>query len=183
MKVESSISINLFNELERQKKHIESLQRDIGRWKRLAKGQASKPEFIREQHDERGRHIIEIHLRDIPGDLDYRAVLNHIKYELLPKHYPYYYYSCYQSKKYKGWIAKIAKDDNVDMSYIPENMNNSPKEILNQLQLDIMTQLHRFEKYVTAASNNSTVKELEITKQLINTIQQSSKAIQQIKIT
>lgn len=174
---------NHHEEIVRLQDHIRKLQGDIGRWKRLAKEQGYKPEFIREQHDERGRHIIEMHLTDIPGDLDYHAVLNHIKYELLPKHYPYYYYSCYQSKKYKGWIAKIAKDDNVDMSYIPENMNNSPKEILNQLQLDIMTQLHRFEKYIMAARTDAAREEFEIANQLVDTIQQSLKAFQQIKIT
>lgn len=178
------IQNDVFKELERQKNHIEQLQKDVGSWRRMAKGNAPKPDFIREQHDERGRHIIEMHLRDIPGDLDYHAVLDHIKYELLPKHYPYYYYSCYQSKKYKGWIAKIAKDDYVDMSYIPDNSMNSCKDFLEQLQIDIILQLQRFERYILAAKIDTTEEEyLNRANKLIMAINQTVNAIHQIKGT
>lgn len=182
MKETKSAISELLEELERRQEHIKKLQMDIGRWKRLAQEKPYQPEFIREQHDERGRHIIEFFLKEIPGDLDYRDVLDYLKYELLPHHYPYYYHSCYQSKKYKGWIVKIAKDDNVDMSYLPENIGNSYKEVLNQLQWDIMMQLHRFEKYVMAVSIDAPDNEIIKANELVKALQQSFNAVQQIKI-
>ncbi|WP_099354069.1 hypothetical protein [Fredinandcohnia onubensis] len=101
---EKTMEEQLQEEIKRQKAHIKKLQGDVGKWKRMAREQKPKPEFIREQHDERGRHIIEMHLKGIPGDVDYIEALEHLKYEVLPYYYPYYYVACYQSKKTR-WMG------------------------------------------------------------------------------
>jgi hypothetical protein len=107
--------INLIDELERQKQHIEKLQKDVGRWRRMAQDKAPRPEFVRESHDERNRHIIDVALKSIAGDLHYLDVLDYLKYDFLPKHYPYYYLSIYHSKRLDSWVVRIAKDDVTDM--------------------------------------------------------------------
>ncbi|MEK5445175.1 MULTISPECIES: hypothetical protein [Bacillaceae] len=150
---EKTLEEQLREEIERQKAHIKKLQADVGKWKRMAREQKPKPEFIREQHDERGRHIIEIHLNGIPGDVGYLEALEHLKYEVLPHYYPYYYVACYQSQKYDGWIARLAKVDIIDMSYIPANQGGNSKEILNKFYWDLYEQLKRYNHYFSSVEN------------------------------
>lgn len=177
---EKTMEEQLQEEIKRQKAHIKKLQGDVGKWKRMAREQKPKPEFIREQHDERGRHIIEMHLKGIPGDVDYIEALEHLKYEVLPYYYPYYYVACYQSKKHDGWVARIAKEDIVDMSYIPVNQDTNSKEILNKFYWDLYNQLKRYNHYFSSVENvsNEDMPKVEVLVFLINRMMEKTLEIE-----
>lgn len=138
---------NLIEENKRLTEHVKELQEKIGRWKRLAKDKKQSPLFVRESHDQYGRHIIELNIRELPGDVPLNELLNHLKYEVLPKHYPYRYYSSYTSKKLNGWVVKLFKNHEVDMSYLP-NTQNSNIDNIKQVRRDILIQLRDWIKWI-----------------------------------
>lgn len=170
----------LEEENQRQKEHIKKLQSDIGKWKRLSQEKGYRPEFIREQHNKEGWHIIELYLKDIPGDSALNEVLNHLKYEVLPKYFPYKYHSCYQSKKYKGWVAKLAKIDRVDMSYVPDNIEKDALKVMDQIHWDLLMQLNRYENLTRTVLLHLDNNKHEQALLLIKTISNSYNTISEI---
>ncbi|WP_017754979.1 hypothetical protein [Calidifontibacillus oryziterrae] len=143
----------LIDENKRLVEHVKELQETVGRWKRKANEQNPRPVFLRESHDQYSNHIIELIIEDLPGDAPLGELLNHLKFKVLPDHFPYKYYSAYTSKKAKGWVVKLYKTHKVDMSYLPRiDMNNL--EAAKQLRSDILSYLRDSVKWINHFSAN-----------------------------
>lgn len=97
---------------------VRSLQKAVGRWKRMAQGRAPRHEYLKERHDH-DVHFIDVIVRDIPADTPLHEAQKHMLEIIIPDYHPYKYHACYRSKKY-GWVCTLSKyDDEVDMVYNP----------------------------------------------------------------
>lgn len=109
----------LQKQIQAMEKRIKFLQESVGRWKRKARGAKGNFIYVSERH-EHGKHFISISVPDIPADSTIHEVQRIIRAYVLPKYYPYRYWSVYTSKKYGGWVVTLWKEDHtVDMSYVP----------------------------------------------------------------
>jgi hypothetical protein len=99
-------------------KRIKSLQESVGRWKRKARGAKGNFTYVSERH-EHGKHFISISVPNVPADSTIHDVQRFIRDYVLPKYYPYRYWSVYTSKKFGGWVVTLWKEDHtVNMSYV-----------------------------------------------------------------
>ena len=114
--------INPEKRIEELEQQVKSLQKAVGSWKRKAKEQSPRPEFLRERHSGY-RHYIDVILRDLPEDATLNETLQHIRTEILPVFFPYEYSSCFRTKKY-GWVVTLEVDFQVDMAYHPDRNTN-----------------------------------------------------------
>lgn len=103
------------NELESE---IERLKERVGHWKRLAKNQKPRNEFLKESHYE-GHHYIHLVLSQWPPDFPLDETLEYIKKEVLPVYHPYVYDQCYRTNRL-GWVVVLVKQKIIDMLHLPE---------------------------------------------------------------
>jgi len=109
----------LQKQIEMMEKRIKSLQESVGRWKRKARGAKGNFTYVSERH-EHGRHFISVLVPNVPADSTIHEVQRFIRKYVLPKYYPYRYWSVYTSRKFGGWVVTLWKEDHtVDMSYVP----------------------------------------------------------------
>jgi hypothetical protein len=122
----------LEQEVIRLKSHIKNLQIAVGRWKRMAKDKDPKPEFLKERHDH-DIHFIDVIVSGIPADTELHEAQRHMLATIIPEYSKkqYRYHACYRSRKY-GWVCTLSKpDDEVDMSYSPQNTYELRESILD----------------------------------------------------
>jgi len=92
---------------------IERLKERVGHWKRLAKEQAPRNEFLKEVHSD-GWHYKHLVLSEWPADFPLNETLYYIRTEIIPKYEPYAYCQCYRTRRL-GWVAVLSKPKDVDM--------------------------------------------------------------------
>ncbi|WP_226530870.1 hypothetical protein [Metabacillus niabensis] len=92
---------------------IERLKERVGHWKRLAKGQKPRNEWLKESHYE-GNHYKHLVLTQWPDDFPLNETLYYIKTEIIPKYEPYVYDQCYRTNRL-GWVVVLVKHKQVDM--------------------------------------------------------------------